>query len=67
MRAFSSGPSIVALVRWRMQAAVLPRRAPYRTALTIADTRDVDRESHARAFSRLALSDPLPEPAPVSF
>ncbi len=67
MRAFSSGPSVVALVRWRLHAAGLPRRAHYRIALAIADGKDLDREHDAPAFSRLALSDALLEPAPVSF
>lgn len=67
MRAFSSGPSVVALVRWRVQATGLPRRAHYRIALAIADSKDPDRDHDGRAFSRLALSDPMLEPAPVSF
>jgi hypothetical protein len=67
MRAFSSGPSVVALVRWRLHAAGLPRRAHYRIALAITDSKTLDREHDARAFSRLALSGPMLEPAPVSF
>ena len=69
MRAFSSGPSVVALVRWRLHSAGLPRRAHHRMALAIADIKepDPDRAHDARAFSRLALSDPLLESAPVSF
>ena len=67
MRAFSSGSSVVALVRLRLLATGLPRRAHYRTALALADSNDQHSEHGARAFSRLALSDPLLEPAPVSF
>ena len=37
MRAFSSGPSLAALVRLRVQAATLPRTAHHRLALAVAD------------------------------
>lgn len=67
LRAFSSGPSVVVLVRWRLQAAGLPRRAHCRLALAIGDAQDPGQEDNAHALPRLALSDPLPEPAPVSF
>ncbi len=67
MRAFSVGPSVVALVRLRLQGAGLPRRAHYRVALSIADGKELDRETNAPAISRLALSDAMSEPAPVSF
>ncbi len=67
MRAFSSGPSVVALLRLRLQATGLPRRAHYRIALAIADSKDPDRAHDARVLSRLALSGPMLEPAPVSF
>ena len=67
MRAFSSGPSVVALLRLRLQATGLPRRAHCRIALAIAESKDQHREHDVRAFSRLAVSDALLEPAPVSF
>ncbi len=63
MRAFSSGESVAALYRMRVQAATLPRQAHHRLALTIASVQ----ANGARVQHRLALSDPLPEPPPVSF
>ena len=64
MRAFSSGASVAALHHLRVQAATLPRQAHHRLAVAIA--RVNDQNHSAPLHSRLALSDPLPEPAPVS-
>ena len=71
MRAFSSGESVAALYRMRVQAATLPRQAHHRLALAVAHVQAqgagaADRAG-SRAQHRLALSDPLPEPPPVSF
>jgi hypothetical protein len=67
MRAFSSASSVVALVRWRLQFTGLQRRTHHRIALVIADNINaLGNVQDAREFSRLALSDPLLEPAPVS-
>jgi hypothetical protein len=63
MRAFSSGESVAALYRLRVQAATLPRQAHHRLALAIASVQ----ADGARVQHRLALSDPLPEPPQVSF
>ena len=67
MRAFSSGPSVVALYRLRVQAATLPRQAHDRLALVVGDVQGQSHGQGARLDPRLAVSDPLPEPAPVSF
>lgn len=64
MRAFSSGGSVAALYRLRVQTAMLPRQAHDRLALAVA--RVQDQNNSAPQQPRLALSDPLPEPAPVS-
>ena len=69
MRAVSRGDSVAALYRLRVQAATLPRQAHDRLALAVAQVQvqgEGQREC-ARQHQRLALSDPLPEPAPVSF
>ena len=63
MRAFSSGESVAALYRMRVQTATLPRQAHHRLALAVANVQS----NGARVQQRLALSDPLPEPPPVSF
>lgn len=66
MRAFSvGGPGglIAALVHLRLQEHTAPRRAHRRLALATA-RRDV---TGTLVHSRLAISDPLPEPAPVFF
>lgn len=65
MRAFSSGESVAALYRLRMQAATLPRQAHDRLALAVA--RVQGQGQGAPVHQRLAMSDPLPAPAPVSF
>ena len=67
MRAFSSGPSVAALVRLRVQAATLPRQAHDRLALVVARVRGQEQDQGVRVHQRLAVSDPLPEPAPVLF
>ena len=67
MRAFSSGDSVAALYRLRVQAATLPRQAHHRLALAVAQVQVQGQGECARLHQRLALSDPLPEPAPVSF
>ena len=69
MRAFSSGPWVVALVRMRVQADTRPRQAHDRLALAVAQIH-IQGQGHGEStllHHRLALSDPLPEPAPVSF
>jgi hypothetical protein len=63
MRAFSSGESVAALYRLRVQAATLPRQAHDRLALAVA--RVQDQNVSVPLHARLAVSDPLPEPAPV--
>ena len=66
MRAFSvGGPGgmIAALYSLRLQENTAPRRAHRRLALATA-RRDV---MGTLVHSRLAISDPLPEPAPVFF
>ena len=63
VRAFSRGESVAALYRMRVQAATLPRQAHHRLALAIARVQPDGVCMH----QRLALSDPLPEPAQVSF
>jgi hypothetical protein len=63
MRAFSSGESVAGLYRLRVQAATLPRQAHDRLALAVA--RVQDQNDSAPLHPRLAVSDPLPEPAPV--
>ena len=65
MRAFSSGELVAALYRLRVQAATLPRQAHDRLALAVAPVQD--QNDSGLLHPRLALSDPLPEPAPVSF
>ncbi len=62
MRAFSSGGSVAALYRLRVHAATLPRQAHDRLVLAVARVQG----SEAPLHQRLALSDPLPGPAPVS-
>ncbi len=63
MRAFGSGGWVAALYRLRVQAATLPRRAHDRLALAVARVKD--QNDIASMQPRLAMSDPLPEPAPV--
>ena len=65
MRAFSEGNSVAALYRLRVQAATRPRHAHDRLALAVA--RVEDQIDSAPLRPTLALSDPLPEPAPVSW
>ena len=71
MRAFSSGESVAALYRLRVQTATLPRQAHHRLALAVARVQANGAGAADRAGSRvqhrLALSDPLPEPPQVSF
>ena len=75
MRAFSSGDAVVALYRLRMQANTLPRQAHDRLVLAVALALPAARSAalaqdanpSAPPHPRLALSDPLPEPAPVAF
>ena len=63
MRAFSVGGQAAALYSLRVQQHTVPRRAHQRLALATAR-----REGEASVVhSRLAVSDPLPEPAPVFF
>ena len=63
MRAFSSGESVAALYRLRVQAVTLPRQAHHKLALAIASVQ----ADGVRVHHRLALSDPIPEPPQVSF
>ena len=68
MRAFSSGESVAALYCMRVQAHTVPRQAHHGLALAVARIQaDGAGGAGARAHQRLALSDPLPEPAQVSF
>ena len=67
MRAFSSGESVAALSRLRVQAATLPRQAHDRLPLAVAHAQGQGHRQDARVHQRLAVSNPLPEPAPVSF
>ena len=63
MRAFSLGGQAAALYSLRVQQHAVPRRAYQRLALATAR-----RDGEASVVhSRLAVSDPLPEPAPVFF
>ena len=63
MRAFSSGGSVAALYRLRVQAPGVPRQAHHRLALAMTRVG----AGGARVREAPAVSDPLPEPAPVSF
>ncbi len=63
MRAFSVGGLVAALYSLRLQENTAPRRAHRRLALATA-RRDV---MGTLVHSRLAISDPLPEPAPLFF
>ncbi len=63
MRAFSVGGLVAALYSLRLQENAAPRRAHRRLALATA-RRDV---MGTLVHSRLAISDPLPEPAPLFF
>ena len=65
MRAFSSGDSVLALYRLRIQGATLPRQSHDRLALAAARVQGGG--GGAGLPHRLALSDPLPDPPPVSF
>ena len=65
MRAFSSGQSVAALYRMRVQAASNTRQAHERLALVVAPAQDLN--EGGPLHPQLALSDPLPQPAPVSF
>ncbi len=69
MRAFSSGEKVVALLRLRVQSATLPRTAHERLALVVALVHDLEKtpDKTAHPQRRLAVSDPLPNPAPVTF
>ena len=82
MRAFSSGDCVDALCRLRMQANTLPPQAHDRLALAVAlalpaalpaarpaarpAAHPQDQNQSAPPQPRLALSDPLPEAAPVA-
>ena len=63
MRAFNHGDLMAALYSLRVQENTAPRRAHRRLALATARRDAMGMLVH----SRLALSDPLPEPAPVFF
>ncbi len=69
MRAFSDGLSVVALVRLRLQASGLPRRAHHRVALAIASTRAqmTARDAAVRPPAQFVFTDSLLEPTPVVF
>ena len=63
MRAFSVGGQAAVLYSLRVQHHAVPRRAHQRLALATARRAGEASVVH----SRLAVSDPLPEPAPVFF
>lgn len=63
MRAFGVGAQVAALYSLRVQEHTAPRRAHRRLALATARSDAAGSLVH----SRLALSDPLPEPAAVCF
>ena len=63
MRAFCTETSVAALYRLRVLAAVPPRHVHERLALAIARIGPQSLPTHPC----LALSDPLPQPAPVYF
>ena len=67
MRAFSSGSSVAARYRLRVQAAALPRQAHDRLALAVAHVQGQGQGQGGRLHQRLAVSDLLPDPAPVPF
>lgn len=69
MRAFSSGETVAALLRLRVQTATLPRTAHERLALAVAQVHDLEKtpDKTAHPQQRLAVSDPLPNPPPVTF
>jgi len=63
MRAFSVGDLVAALYSLRVQEYTAPRRAHRRLALATARRDAMGTVVHGR----IAISDPLPEPAPVFF
>lgn len=69
VRAFSTGDLVVALYRLRVQATTPLRRAQDRWALAVAAALPAahlqDQNQRAQPQPRLAVSGPLPEPAPV--
>ena len=69
MRAFSSTETVVALLRLRVQTATLPRTAHDRLALAVVHINAPKEtpDQSAQPQQQLAVSDPLPNPAPVTF
>jgi hypothetical protein len=69
MRAFSSGDRLAALLRLRVQTATLPRTAHERLALAVAHVNALESnpDQNAHPQQRLAMSDSLPNRAPVTF
>ena len=67
MRAFGDGGSVAARCRLRVHTATLPRQAHDRLVLGITRVRGQNAHAGAGSQQRLAVSEPLPDPAPVSF
>ena len=67
MRAFGDGGSVAARYRLRVHTATLPRQAHDRLVLGITRVRGQNAHAGAGSQQRLAVSEPLPDPAPVSF
>lgn len=67
MRAFGDGGSVAARYRLRVHTATLPRQAHDRLVLGITRVRGQSAQAGAGIQQRLAISEPLPDPAAVSF
>ena len=67
MRAFGDGGSVAARCRLRVHTATLPRQAHDRLVLGITRVRGQGAHAGAGIQQRLAVSEPLPDPAAVSF
>ena len=67
MRAFGDGGSVAARYRLRVHTATLPRHAHDRLVLGNTRVRGQSAQAGAGIQQRLAVSEPLPDPAPVSF
>ena len=66
-RAFDDGGSVAARYRLRVHTATLPRQAHDTLVLGITRVRGQNAHAGAGSQQRLAVSEPLPDPAPVSF
>ena len=67
MRAFGDGGSVAARCRLCVHTATLPRHAHDRLVLGNTRVRGQSAQAGAGIQQRLAVSEPLPDPAPVSF